>query len=75
MTASQLQDLLIKTLLRRSGGTPRHWRLTLGPVQVHDRATHPHCNWSVRPSGSIRDVAEIEGLLDSLRLEHPIIAP
>jgi hypothetical protein len=48
--------------------------MALGPVHRHDVATHPHCNWSVAPSGGSREIAEIEHLLDTFRLEHPIVA-
>src|SRR3546814_4684859 len=73
MTASELQDLLVATLVRKAGGTRRRWRIAVGPVRLHDLATHPHCNWSIAPSGGVREVAEIEQLLDSLRLAHPIV--
>lgn len=74
MLASQLQDLLVVTLARRAGGTQRRWRAVVGPVRVHDRATHPHCNWSVAPSGSAAEVGEVERLLDELRLTHPMVS-
>ncbi|MFT3964831.1 MAG: hypothetical protein QM690_02975 [Sphingobium sp.] len=73
MTASQILDLLIAALMRRSGGTKRDWRLAIGPVRVHDPATHAHCNWSVSPSGSAAQNAAIERVLDDLRLTHPIV--
>jgi hypothetical protein len=74
MTASELQHLLVSTLVRRIGGTQRQWRLAIGPVRLHDRATHPHCNWSVSPSGSIAEIEAIEQLLDDVRLSHAIVA-
>jgi hypothetical protein len=74
MRASEIQDLLIRTLARELGGTQRQWRLAIGPVRVHDRATHPHCNWSVAPSGSIREIEAIEQLLDEVRLRYPLAA-
>nr|WP_294261988.1 hypothetical protein [uncultured Sphingomonas sp.] len=74
MTASEVQDLLVSTLTRRSGGSLRRWRLVIGPVRLHDGATHSHCNWSVDPSGGAREVAAVEQLLDEVRLTHPIIA-
>jgi hypothetical protein len=72
MTASEIQDLLIRTLVRNAGGSQRQWRLAIGPVRVHPLATHPHCNWSVAPSGNIREIETIERLLDDIRLSHPI---
>ena len=73
MNASELQALLVSTLVRKAGGTQRQWRVAIGPVRILDKATHPHCNWSVTPSGPSRDVAAIERLLDDIRLSHPII--
>src|SRR3546814_19389837 len=60
MTASELQDLLVATLVRKAGGTRRRWRIAVGPVRLHDLATHPHCNWSIaigRSPGSSGDRA------------------
>ncbi|WP_315760788.1 hypothetical protein [Sphingomonas sp. Y38-1Y] len=74
MTASEVQDLLVSTLAKRSGGSLRHWRLVVGSVRLHDAATHPHCNWSVDPSGAAREIGAVEQLLDEVRLTHPIIA-
>lgn len=73
MTASQILDLLTATLMRRAGGSKRAWRLAIGPVRVYDAGTHPHCNWSVSPSGSFAQNSEIERVLDELRLSHPIV--
>ena len=73
MTASDLQDLLTATLLRRFGGNRRRWKTVLGPIKVYDPDTHPHCNWSVAPSGTVNEVAGVEALLDRLRLDHPIV--
>ncbi|HEX7872108.1 MAG TPA: hypothetical protein VF475_04300 [Sphingobium sp.] len=73
MTAPQILDLLIAALLRKAGGTKRGWRLAIGPVQVYDPATHPHCNWSVSPSGNAGQNAAIERVLDDLRLSYPLV--
>jgi hypothetical protein len=73
MTASQILDRLIADLMRRAGGSKRAWRLAIGPVRVYDPGTHPHCNWSVSPSGSFTQNAEIERVLDELRLAHPVV--
>ncbi len=75
MTASELQRLLVTTLIREAGGSQRQWRLAIGPVKLHDPATHAHCNWSVAPSGGVRENDRIETLLDSVRLRHPIVFP
>lgn len=70
-TASQLQDRLVRALVRTVGGSQRRWRICLGPVQVRDRAAYSHCNWTVTPSGTAREIAEIEQLLDTFCLDHP----
>jgi hypothetical protein len=71
--ASELQDLLVRTLVRSFGGSPRHWRAVIGPVRLYDIRTHAHCNWSVAPSGGSREIGRVENLLDTVRLEHPIV--
>jgi hypothetical protein len=73
MRASELQDRIVRALVRAAGGSPRRWRVVLGPIRIYDIRTHPHCNWSVAPSGEINEVARIERLLDTLRLEYPIV--
>lgn len=73
MTAADLTDLLANQLVRRWGGTRRRWLGVLGPVRVHDPATHPHCNWSLAPSGRTADVAAVEALLDEVRIRHPLV--
>ena len=60
--------------MRRHGGTARRWRLAIGRIRVHDAATHPHCNWSVDPSGEAAEVDAIEPLLDAVRLSYPLVA-
>ena len=73
MKPHQLQDLIVATLVRQNGGERRRWRSALGPMRIHDLATHPHCNWSYSPAGSVRENAAIERLLDDLRGAHPIV--
>jgi hypothetical protein len=73
MTGSEIQDLLVAALARQHGGSARSWRMAIGPVRVHDVSTHPLCNWSVAPSGSVRENAAIEHLLDTVRLTHPMV--
>lgn len=75
MTASDLQSLLITTLLRDHGGDRRRWRLVLGEVKVYSLSTHPHCNWSVTPSGAFADIDAVETLVDHVRAQHPIVTP
>lgn len=73
MTASELHDRLLDTLVREQGSTRRRWRLVTGPVRVLDPMLHPHCNWSVEASGGAREVEAVEALLDRLRLSHPMV--
>ncbi|MBB5684605.1 hypothetical protein [Sphingobium boeckii] len=73
MTASNLLDLFITTLARNVGGDRRRWRAAVGDVRIYSMATHPHCNWSVTPSGSIAEMAAVERLADDLRGRHPIV--
>jgi len=73
MKASELQDLLISTLVRSRGGTRRQWRMGIGPLRVLDRATPPHRNWSVSPSGSAADGSAVERLLDDVPLSPPFL--
>lgn len=73
MTASQIQDLILRALVREQGGNLRRWRIALGPVRVLDMARHPHCNWAVTPMGSSPENHAIETLLDRIRAEHPIV--
>ncbi|KQU45973.1 hypothetical protein ASG67_15265 [Sphingomonas sp. Leaf339] len=75
MTASELQDLIVSTLLREHGGLRRRWRIVVGSLRLHDLATHAHCNWSLAPSGDYRENDRVERLLDRMRLDHPIVTP
>lgn len=74
MTAGQLRDLFVVTLLRDQGGARRDWRLVVGEVKVYAPATHRHCNWAVTPTGSIEQIAAVEQAADTLRMAHPIVA-
>lgn len=74
MYALQLENLLLTRLLREHGGSKRNWRSALGSVRLYDVATHPHCNWSVAPSGTIRENRAIEELCDEVRGEYPIVS-
>lgn len=73
MTSGALHDLFLSTLIRRAGGNRRRWRLVMGDVRVYDPATHPHCNWSVTPSGSADENETIEAVADDLRVTVPIV--
>jgi hypothetical protein len=75
MTAADLIDVFLATLLREMGGTRRRWRQVLGDVRVYGADTHPHCNWSLTPAGSAAEIAAVERVADRLRGEHPIVTP
>jgi hypothetical protein len=74
MNIHQLQDLLLSALVRNHGGERRRWRTAMGPIRLYDVETHPHCNWAVAPSGSSRENAAMERLLDDMRGRHPIVS-
>jgi hypothetical protein len=73
MTRSDIERLLVTTLTRVNGGSQQKWRRAAGTVQVYAQATHPHCNWDVRASGTIGEIAAVEKAVDDLRARHPII--
>lgn len=73
MTSGQLHDLFLATLVRQAGGNRRRWRLVLGDVKVYSTATHPHCNWSVTPTGSPSENDTVERIADDLRVSRPIV--
>lgn len=73
MTSGQLHDLFLSTLMRQAGGNRRRWRLVVGEVKVYPRATHPHCNWSVTPTGTADENDTVERIADDLRAAHPIV--
>jgi hypothetical protein len=75
MRESRLQNLIVTTLVRENGGNARTWRMALGPIKLYDVATHPHCNWSATPHGTVQENAAIEGVLDYVRGTHPVIMP
>ena len=73
MTASDLRDQFVTALVRANAGNRHHWRTVVGPVRVYSIATHSHCNWSVTPSGTVDEVAEVERIADHLRETCPIV--
>jgi hypothetical protein len=73
MTASELRDLLIREIARTHGGSGARWRRLVGTVKVYSRETHAHCNWEVRPIGSMREVALVEQAADALRTRIPFV--
>ena len=73
MTSGMLHDLFLSTLVKQAGDNRRRWRLVLGEIRLYDPATHPHCNWSVTPTGSAGENDTIERIADDLRLRHPLV--
>jgi len=73
MTASELRDQLVTVLTREHLGDRRRWRIAVGEVRVYSTDTHPHCNWSVTPSGRAEDIDRIENLVDLFRERYPIV--
>ena len=73
MTADKIIDLLVARLVRDHGRSKHHWRKAIGSVRLYSRATHPHCNWTITPTGSHQEIAAIETLLDDLRMRHPVL--
>lgn len=74
MTTDRIADMLVARLVRDHGGSKHHWRKVIGPIRLYARDTHPHCNWTATPTGSARDIASVENLLDDIRMKHPILS-
>ena len=74
MTSSELTNLILSRLVRMEGGTRQRWRRALGEMRIYSIATHPHCNWDVRPTGSSAEHAAIERMLDWAREAHPQVS-
>lgn len=73
MTSDALLDLFLSTLAKQAGGNRRRWRLVIGEVKLYDPKTHPHCNWSVTPTGSAVENDIVERIADDLRIRCPIV--
>lgn len=74
MTADKIIDLIVARLVRDHGRSKHHWRKILGPIRLYSRATHPHCNWTASPSGTLQEIAVIESLLDDWRMRYPLLS-
>jgi hypothetical protein len=73
MTGPELRDALIREIVKAHGGSASRWRQAVGQIKVYARETHAHCNWEVRPSGSLRDVQVVERAADGLRAALPYV--
>jgi len=71
MTSSELLNLILARLVRAEGGSRQRWRRALGDVRVYSLATHPHCNWDLRSSGTAIELRAIEHVLDLARSTYP----
>ncbi|HEX8484069.1 hypothetical protein [Sphingomonas sp.] len=74
MTRGDLEQLIVTQLVRDHGGTRQRWRRAVGTVKLYPVATHPHCNWDVRSSGTRSEIDAVEKMVDSLRARHAIVA-
>lgn len=75
MTGSDLQQLIVTKLVQTRGGTRQRWRRAVGEVRVYSLATHPHCNWDVRASGSPSDIDAVDEVVDALCERHAHVSP
>lgn len=73
MTGFDLQQLIVTKLVQSRGGTRQRWRRAVGELRIYSVATHPHCNWEVRASGSAGDVEAVEEMADRLRADYAIV--
>lgn len=73
MGSSELLDLIVNMLVRAHGGAPRRWRRAVGPIKVYSIGTHAHCNWDVRSSGTVHEVACVEAMVDTVRASRPYV--
>ena len=73
MTAYDVRELLIRTIVRKHGGPLMRWRTVVGEIRVYPLSTHPHCNWRADPSGSVREVEAAERIIDQVSAQHPIV--
>ncbi len=71
MTIAELHHLLVTTLVRVRGDSRTKWRRAVGEIKVYSLSTHPHCNWEVRPAGTIIEIAAVEQAVDTVRADHP----
>jgi hypothetical protein len=73
MTAYDVRELLVRTIVRKHGGQLMRWRTVIGEIRVYPLSTHPHCNWRVDPSGTVREVEVVERIIDAVSAQHPLV--
>jgi len=73
MTAYDVREILVRTIMRHNGGQMMRWRRVFGEIRVYPLSTHPHCNWRADPSGSVREVELAERTIDLVSAKHPIV--
>jgi hypothetical protein len=71
LIAAELQNLLVEILAGAVGGKPERWRELIGEVEIVPIATHPHCNWRVKPMGKNNEVDAIDMAAGIVRQAHP----
>jgi hypothetical protein len=71
LTATELQNLLIKILAGAAGGAPERWRELMGEIELLPLTTNPKCNWRVKPMGTNAEVDAIDMAAGIVRQEHP----
>ena len=73
MTAGEIQDMIVRRLVKTRGGTGQEWRRCIGQLRVYAMDTHPHCNWDVFPSGTVSEKTAVNAEVDYVRSTHPHI--
>ncbi|WBO20794.1 hypothetical protein [Sphingomonas abietis] len=73
MTGPELRDTLIREIVKTYGGSGARWRQAVGQIKVYSRATHAHCNWDVRATGSPRQIEIVESAVDAMRTTLPFV--
>jgi hypothetical protein len=75
LSSAELNGLLIEMLTGHAGGAPEQWRDAVGDIVVLSLETHPHCNWTVLPTGSAREIAAVDLAVELVRGDHPLARP
>jgi hypothetical protein len=73
VTAEALRHLLSTILADVAGHDEAYWLEQIGPVKMLPIATHIHCNWSVSPIATGKDLNAITSAIEIVRAKHPCI--
>ena len=71
LAAGEIRDLLAALLAGAIGGGAHRWREKIGELVVFPLATHPTCNWTVRPTGNAQESQAIAAAVELVREQHP----